>query len=133
MKALQILTSAVTVVTAFTYPAISENVRPMIWTKGNLVVHKFTPKVCTSNALSGYYKVTNSGAAGRIYGCAPREYGYMYTFRDTNGKERCWGKVGLIADAGDIWSTWYIRGAVDGYRCSTAGKKYDVWDMKIKD
>lgn len=133
MKVLQILTAAAAVAAAFINPALAENIRPMIWTKGNLVVHKFTPKVCTNDALSGYYKMTNSGTAGRIYGCAPREYGYMYTFQDTNGKERCRGNVALMADAGDIWSTWYIRGAVEGYRCSTVGKKYDVWDMKIKD
>lgn len=102
MKSLQILTAGATVATAFINPALAENIRPMIWTKGNLVVHKFTPKVCTNDALSGYYKMTNSGTAGRIYGCVPREYGYMYAFQDTNGKERCRGNVQLMGDAGDF-------------------------------
>jgi len=133
MKLLHVLAGiSVIIVTSIT-PALAEYLRPTIWTKGNLVVHKFTPNVCTNNALSGYYKVKSSSTAGRIYGSAPRAYGYMYAFEDTNGKERCGGNVQLMGDAGDTWSTWYIKGSVEGYRCSTVGRKYDVWDMNLKD
>jgi hypothetical protein len=44
-----------------------------------------------------------------------------FNFVDTKGKERCYGLSTMSSGA---VSTWEVKGAVPGYKCSTVGKTY---------
>jgi hypothetical protein len=44
-----------------------------------------------------------------------------FNFVDTKGKERCYGLSTMSSGA---VSTWEVKGAIPGYKCSTVGKTY---------
>jgi hypothetical protein len=44
-----------------------------------------------------------------------------FNFIDTEGKERCYGSSHMSSGA---ISSWEVKGAVPGFRCSTIGKTY---------
>jgi hypothetical protein len=79
---------------------------------------------CSTGRISGTYS-TKSDVSGALYqfDCGKGEDVNFYFFIDTQGAERCYGKMtnswgGLGGEA----TRWNVMGAVPGYQCLSVGQ-----------
>ncbi len=88
--------------------------------------------------FGGFFNHKEIGTISGVYESAPDIKGVLFAaplpipepiasdvadfnFIDTEGKERCYGSSHMSSGA---ISSWKVKGAVPGFRCSTIGKTY---------
>lgn len=89
---------------------------------------------CSMSKSMGNYSV-RGGVAGILYTTTPCDFGgdvFQYKFIDTQGPERCLGRMTTIyGSRKGVASRWLVDGTVPGYRCSTAGRTFLIEGMEV--
>lgn len=94
--------------------------------KGGKLVVQYG-NTCSTVNPSGSYRFSD-GTAGVLTALDCTNTGgdiAAHTFRDTSGKERCYGRMTQYWGQ-RVMTVWEVDGAVSGYRCSVVGKKFEV-------
>jgi hypothetical protein len=79
---------------------------------------------CSTGRISGTYS-TKSDVSGALYqfSCGEGEDVNFYFFIDTQGSERCHGKMeNLWGGSNGETTRWTVLGAVPGYNCTSVGQ-----------
>jgi len=83
---------------------------------------------CSTVKPSGFYRF--GSISGNLIALSCENIGgdwAEHKFIDTSGDERCYGLMQQSWGwATKTLTTWIIKGAVSGYRCSQSGKKFEV-------
>jgi hypothetical protein len=90
---------------------------------GSLTV-TFQKGGCSTGKISGTYS-TKSDVSGVLYqvDCSSEGDANFYFFIDTQGSERCYGKMTNAWGGRNGESTrWNVQGAVPGYQCPSVGQ-----------
>jgi hypothetical protein len=91
---------------------------------GSLTITFQKSSGCSTGKISGTYS-TKSDVSGALYqfDCGKAEDDDFYFFIDTQGPERCYGK--MTNSFGGRYGTttrWTVLGAVPGYNCTSVGQ-----------
>jgi hypothetical protein len=87
---------------------------------------------CSTGKISGTYS-TKSDVSGALYqfDCGKGEDSNYYFFIDTQGSERCYGKmINSWGGRGGESTRWEVLGAVPSYKCSSVGQTLNQDKMR---
>lgn len=84
---------------------------------------------CAAGTAQATYRV-KGGADGLVYPDDCADNSGLARFEDTSGAERCVGamRFNIVRSGSSVFAdtTWVIKDAVPGFRCSTVGQTFKV-------
>ncbi len=118
---------------ALSPPASAQRLARSEWKSksGDLVLYVVDRwgRSCAAGTAQATYRV-KGGSDGLIYPDDCADNSGLARFEDTSGAERCVGamRFDIVQSGSSVFanSTWVIKGAAPGFRCSTAGQTFKV-------